>query len=160
MKTQLKGKSPRRAFPLVTPSEIWQRGGVLIKARILLVGDAVATGRVLKYLSVLAYQVTVVLDESAALAMVAMQPWDVVVLYMSPPLQNCLQIVQSLRSEAFCTAPLLVLAQQAEANERIRAYALGADGFLQEPFALAEVGARIDALFRRLTGSVVRRAAE
>lgn len=50
---------------------------------------------------------------------------------------------------------MLILTARGELDSKMRGFQLGADDYLQKPFALAEVEARIQALHRRASGTVV-----
>jgi DNA-binding response OmpR family regulator len=102
------------------------------------------------------YHVSIGQDDPAAVGQVIVTGGGVIVLDIGPPMDDWRSVLQALRRDIQTRAPILVLAAQTELDERLHAFTLGADDFLQEPFALAEVRARIDALHRRLTNTVVR----
>ena len=75
--------------------------------------------------------------------------YDVIVVdRMLPGEVDGLSIVESLRACGSRT-PILILSALADVDERIRGLKSGGDDYLTKPFALGELLARIDALWRR-----------
>ena len=89
-----------------------------------------------------------------ALALVqwtAMRP-DVVVLDLSLPNVDGLQVLERARQSGLVT-PVLILTARGTVGDRIMGLNLGADDYLPKPFDLDELEARIRALSRRRTRS-------
>lgn len=79
---------------------------------------------------------------------------DVVVLdWMLPGLEGP-AVVQALRAEGHAV-PVLVLTARTALDDRVTALDVGADDHLAKPFEVAELLARVRALHRRATPSVV-----
>lgn len=76
------------------------------------------------------------------------QPFDAVLLDLSLPDGNGLQVLREARSRGDRT-PVLVLTARNRTDERIAGLDAGADDYLGKPFELAEVEARLRALMRR-----------
>ena len=74
--------------------------------------------------------------------------YDVVVLDLMLPDGDGLDLCRRLRAERVLT-PVLCLTARAEVGDRVRGLDAGADDYLQKPFALAELRARVRALGRR-----------
>lgn len=64
---------------------------------------------------------------------------------------DCLPNLELLRSEGI-KVPVLVISMLSSAEEKVRGLKAGADDYLAKPFAMAELGARVEALLRRLDG--------
>ncbi|MES1978677.1 MAG: response regulator transcription factor [Pseudomonadota bacterium] len=87
-------------------------------------------------------------DGSVALdAWTALQP-DVVVLDLSLPGMDGLQVLDAARKQGLKT-PVLILTARGTVGDRVMGLNLGADDYLPKPFDLDELEARLRALGRR-----------
>jgi two-component system, OmpR family, response regulator len=64
---------------------------------------------------------------------------------------DCLPKLELLRSDGI-KVPVLVISILSSVDEKVRGLKAGADDYLAKPFAMAELGARVEALLRRLDG--------
>jgi len=64
---------------------------------------------------------------------------------------DCLPSLELLRSEGV-KVPVLVISILSSVDEKVRGLKAGADDYLTKPFAMAELGARVEGLLRRLDG--------
>jgi two-component system OmpR family response regulator len=92
-------------------------------------------------------------DHAAAgpcgLSLASDRNYDVIIMdRMLPGDIDGLSIVQTLRASG-SRVPILILSALADVDERIRGLKSGGDDYLTKPFALGELLARIDALWRR-----------
>jgi two-component system response regulator PrrA len=87
-------------------------------------------------------------DGEAALAAVAGQPPDCIVLDVGLPGRDGIAVVEALRADGV-GVPVLVLSARSSVDDRVLGLAAGADDYLVKPFALAELVARLRALLRR-----------
>jgi two-component system response regulator PrrA len=87
-------------------------------------------------------------DGDAALAAVAADPPDCVVLDVGLPGRDGIAVVETLRADGV-GVPVLVLSARSSVDDRVLGLAAGADDYLVKPFALAELVARLRALLRR-----------
>ena len=78
---------------------------------------------------------------------------DLVVVDGQLPDCTALDVIQRLRP--WCEAPILVLSEIADESRKIAALNAGADDYLQKPFGMPELMARLHALERRGTPSAV-----
>ncbi len=85
-------------------------------------------------------------EDGRMLAMV--NEYDAIVLDLTLPDGNGIQIIQGLRRDGRKT-PIIVLTGNKEADVTVRALDAGADDYLTKPIAFAEFKARIRALVRR-----------
>jgi DNA-binding response OmpR family regulator len=92
--------------------------------------------------------VDVSLDGVDALARIAVNPYDVVVLDRDLPLLHGDQVCRRL-TEGQGQARILMLTASATVGDRVEGLELGADDYLPKPFEFAELVARVRALGRR-----------
>jgi two-component system response regulator MprA len=92
--------------------------------------------------------VAVAADGGAALAAVAEDPPDALVLDVMMPVLDGLSVCRRLRAQKDRT-PVLILTARAEVPDRVSGLDAGADDYLPKPFALDELLARLRALLRR-----------
>lgn len=90
-------------------------------------------------------------DGKTGLHSVKSAPYDAVVLDLTLPKMDGLDILQHWRKEKL-DVPVLILTARGSLDERVQGLQLGADDYLCKPFALAEVVARLQALIRRRYG--------
>ena len=93
-------------------------------------------------------EVTPVGDGRAALAQWAAQPPDAVVLDLTLPGLDGLQVLQQARARGLRT-PVIILTARGTVGDRIMGLNTGADDYLPKPFDLDELEARLRALVRR-----------
>lgn len=113
--------------------------------------EAIATGLALN-LTIEGYRPSKVQDGIAALAYVREHAPALVVLDISLPLKNGLEVLSELRSAGNNT-PVVVLSARQDEFDKVAALRLGADDYVTKPFALAELLARIAAVLRRVQPS-------
>ncbi len=94
------------------------------------------------------YVVALATDGADALARIAQQPPDAVVMDVMMPRLNGIETTRALR-EAGNDLPILVLTARDSVGDRVEGLDAGADDYLAKPFALEELLARLRALLRR-----------
>ena len=110
--------------------------------------DAVATA--LRYEG---YEVDEAGSGRQALAVVAEQEPDLIVLdWMLPDLEG-IEVGRRLRAQGFKSAVLFLTAKDATEN-KVEALRAGGDDYVTKPFSLAEVVARVQAILRRTAGDL------
>lgn len=120
--------------------------------RILLIEDDQLIGNGLKVgLTKSGFSVDWFSDGKTGLEAVKSAPYDAVVLDLTLPKIDGLDILQQWRSDNQ-DVPVLILTARDTLDERITGLQRGADDYLCKPFALAEVVARLHALIRRRYG--------
>jgi DNA-binding response OmpR family regulator len=92
--------------------------------------------------------VDVVLDGREALDRARVNDYDVVVLDRDLPIVHGDDVCRAL-TDAGRTSRILMLTAAATVQDRVDGLGLGADDYLSKPFAMAELIARVRALFRR-----------
>jgi two-component system alkaline phosphatase synthesis response regulator PhoP len=118
-------------------------------ARVLVVEDeeSLAEGLVLN-LGLKGYQVDMARDGRQALAKVAAERYDLVLLDVRLPEVDGFAVCQRLRGERNFT-PILMLTARSQPDDVVYGLKLGADDYVTKPFDLAELLARVEGLLRR-----------
>lgn len=94
-------------------------------------------------------------DGRAALALMSHADFDVVLLDVSLPHIDGLEVARRMRKLGN-TTPILMLTARDAIEDRVTGLDAGADDYVIKPFALVEVAARVRVLSRRRTGEVQR----
>ncbi|MEO5669258.1 MAG: response regulator transcription factor [Ramlibacter sp.] len=87
-------------------------------------------------------------DGAEALSLARKQPFDAILLDLSLPALDGLEVLQRLRSDD-TTTPVLVITARGNVTEKVLGLETGADDYLSKPFDLSELEARLRALTRR-----------
>ena len=120
--------------------------------RILLVEDnAKLAAGMAEVLSRGGFRVDAVAGGEDAEAALATTRFDLVVLDLSLPDMDGLDVLRNLRSR-HQDVPVLVVTARGDLDDRVRGLDLGADDYLTKPFAVEELEARARALIRRGAG--------
>jgi two-component system, OmpR family, KDP operon response regulator KdpE len=93
------------------------------------------------------YDVATATTAEEALSTAAMRPPDAVVLDLVLPDGNGIDVARELRS--WSAAPILVLSVVGDEAEKVAALDAGADDYVEKPFGIDELLARLRALLRR-----------
>jgi two-component system, OmpR family, response regulator MprA len=119
------------------------------QARILVVDDEPAVQNALsRALALERYDVAQAMDGREALKRLDGAPYDVVILDISMPHVDGLEVCRRLRERGNRT-PVLMLTAREQVDDRVAGLDAGADDYLVKPFALRELSARVRALLRR-----------
>jgi len=119
------------------------------QARILVVDDEPAVQSALsRALALERYEVSQAVDGREALEQLGASPYEVVILDISMPHVDGLEVCRRLRDGGDRT-PVLMLTARDEVDDRVAGLDAGADDYLVKPFALRELLARVRALLRR-----------
>jgi two-component system response regulator MprA len=117
--------------------------------RVLIVDDEPAVRAALdRALRLDGYQIELAADGRQALDKLADAHHDAVVLDVSMPVLDGLEVCRRLR-EAGDRTPVLMLTARDAIDDRVAGLDAGADDYLVKPFALKELKARLRALLRR-----------
>jgi two-component system response regulator MprA len=118
-------------------------------ARVLVVDDEPAVRRALeRALRLDSYEVALAADGEEALDSLAQSPADAVILDISMPRLDGLEVCRRMR-QAGDRTPVLMLTARDAIDDRVAGLDVGADDYLVKPFALRELQARLRALLRR-----------
>jgi len=111
-----------------------------------LIGDGIKAG-----LTKLGFSLDWFTEGETGRAALYSAPYDAVVLDLTLPGIDGLQILREWREQGR-SEPVLILTARDALNQRVEGLRLGADDYLCKPFALIEVAARLEALVRRSHG--------
>ncbi len=117
--------------------------------RILLVEDneALADG-LFAILKGTGHAVDVVRDGTSADAAIASESFDLVILDLTLPEMDGLDVLRAMRARR-SKAAVLILTARGAPEERVRGLDLGADDYMIKPFDISEFEARVRMLLRR-----------
>lgn len=117
--------------------------------KLLLAEDDLDFSAVLsRYLAQRGWEVMCCADGREALAVARKLAFDAILLDLSLPTLDGLEVLQRLRSDD-STTPVLVITARGRVTERVVGLEAGADDYLSKPFDLTELEARLKALTRR-----------
>ena len=121
--------------------------GVLV--RVLLVeDDAMLADGLIRSLKQADYTADWIADGEEAESILRLQEFDLVVLDLTLPHLDGLEILRLLRSRKV-PVPVLIITARSEVDDRIKGLDFGADDYLTKPFEMGEFDARVRALLRR-----------
>ena len=116
--------------------------------RVLLIeDDARLAAMVSEYLGNSGYRVTTATSGASGLERLAAEPYDALVLDLSLPDIDGLEVCRRLRAR--WELPVLMLTARGDATDRIVGLEIGADDYLPKPFEPRELLARLKAILRR-----------
>jgi DNA-binding response OmpR family regulator len=119
-----------------------------VPQRILLIeDDARLAAMVSEYLGGAGYRVSIAPAGAAGMQMLEREPYDALVLDLSLPDVDGLEVCRRLRERH--DVPVLMLTARGDAADRIVGLELGADDYLPKPFEPRELLARLKAILRR-----------
>lgn len=122
------------------------------QAHILIVEDERALVELLQYnFERAGYRVSVAHDGEQALAIIAEERPDLVLLDWMLPLTSGIEVCRQLRRQPqTANLPIIMLTARGEEGDRIRGLDAGADDYIAKPFSPTELLARIRAVLRRI----------
>src|SRR5258707_12443371 len=80
--------------------------------------------------------------------------YDAAVVDLMLPRLDGLSLIEKLRRQEINT-PVIILSAKRSVDDRVKGLQAGGDDYMVKPFAFSELLARVQALLRRATGSVV-----
>ncbi len=87
-------------------------------------------------------------DGEAAIECIRVHDYDLILLDLNLPGVSGFEVLHAVRTMHLPT-PVLIITARDHVEDRVQGLDLGADDYLSKPFAMAELLARIRALFRR-----------
>jgi two-component system, OmpR family, KDP operon response regulator KdpE len=97
-------------------------------------------------LGAVGHRVVIAEDAAGALAMVAAEKPDVVILDLGLPDRSGFDVITEIRKHS--PVPIIVLSARSDERSKVQALDLGADDYIGKPFGMAELMARIPAALR------------
>ena len=114
---------------------------------VLVVDDEPPIRRFLRTsLSAAGYQVVLAEDAAGALAGIASEQPDVIILDLGLPDRSGLDVIAEIRQRS--PVPIIVLSARDDERSKVEALDLGADDYISKPFGMAELTARLRAALR------------
>ncbi len=110
--------------------------------------DALLADGLIRSLKQADYTVDWTADGEEAEAILRVMEFDLVILDLTLPNMDGLEILRVLR-ERNLPVPVLIVTARADVDNRIKGLDLGADDYLTKPFEMGEFDARVRALLRR-----------
>lgn len=128
---------------------------ITLHPRILIVEDDVTiSANLCAYMEAKGFVVDVAYDGASALYRLGVETFDAILLDIGLPGADGLTVLRRLRTELQQATPVLLLTARDELQDKLAAFAVGADDYVTKPFALAEIEARLRALLARAHGAV------
>lgn len=125
--------------------------------RILLVEDDALLGDgTCKSLGHLGFTVDWLQDGKQALAALAGESYDAIVLDLGLPHRDGFALLQAAREKGLRT-PILILTARDARPDKLKGFGLGADDYVVKPVDMEELAARLRALIRRAAGRATPR---
>jgi DNA-binding response OmpR family regulator len=104
------------------------------------------------YLEKHSYILDFAYDGISAMHLALTNPFDVIVLDLMLPGMDGLSFCKKLRVDAVVNTPVLMLTARDTLDDKLKGFSAGADDYLVKPFALQELHARLQALYKRSHG--------
>lgn len=101
------------------------------------------------YLEKHGYLLDFAYDGISAMHLALTNPFDIIVLDLMIPGMDGLRFCQKLRTDAQVSTPVLMLTARDTLDDKLKGFEAGADDYLVKPFALQELHARLQALYKR-----------
>ena len=106
------------------------------------------------------YRVSCALDARGALALLAADPPEVLLLEWELPDASGIALLRQVRQDGvLCDLPIIMLSARDSEQDKVLALESGADDYLCKPFGPREMLARVHALLRRRAPSALRAGA-
>lgn len=102
------------------------------------------------------HTVIVARDGAEAIASITLDDHDIILLDLGLPDMDGKDVIQRIRGST--TAPIIVISARHQESEKIAALDVGADDYIDKPFALGELLARIRVALRRAERQIARPA--
>ena len=103
------------------------------------------------------YRVSCALDARGALALLAADPPDVLLLEWELPDASGIALLRQVRQDGqLCDMPIIMVSARDSEHDKVLALESGADDYLCKPFGPSEMLARVHALLRRRAPSASR----
>jgi DNA-binding response OmpR family regulator len=118
--------------------------------RVLVIEDnRDVAGNIGDFLEARGHEVDFAYDGVVGLHLAVTQSFEVIILDLGLPGMDGLTLCRRLRQDASSDVPVLMLTARDMLSDKLEGFDVGADDYLVKPFALQELGARIEVLSRR-----------
>ena len=97
------------------------------------------------------YKVVAVEDPNNVMKVLGQEAFDLILLDLTLPYKDGHTVLQELQAhDRFSTIPVVCLTGRDQVTDKVTAFTLGADDYIQKPFQPLEFRARIDAKLRKV----------
>lgn len=122
-----------------------------VEPHVLVVDDEPQIQKLLKVaLGATGWRVSLAATAAEALRAIATVAPDVVILDLGLPDRSGLEVLKDMR--AFSATPVVILSARDREGDKIEALDAGADDYVEKPFAMGELMARLRVAMRKTTG--------
>ena len=122
--------------------------------RLLLIeDDEKIAAFIIKGMKEAGFQIYHAADGEVGLAMATSGNFDGAIIDLMLPRLDGLSVIESLRDRKIAL-PVIILSARRSIDDRVKGLQLGGDDYLTKPFAFSELLARVQALLRRVNGTV------
>ena len=101
------------------------------------------------------YTIDYAADGRTGLNLILGETYDVVVLDIMLPGMNGFRLCEQIREHNGIEVPVIMLTARDREQDKLKGFSVGADDYLIKPFSLPELEARLHALVRRASHSVL-----
>lgn len=101
------------------------------------------------------YTIDYAADGRTGLNLILGETYDVVVLDIMLPGMNGFRLCEQIREHYSIEVPVIMLTARDREQDKLKGFSVGADDYLIKPFSLPELEARLHALVRRASHSVL-----
>ena len=116
--------------------------------KILMIEDDLELAEILtEFLEQFDFEVTTEDDPFKALSILKLQPFDLVILDLTLPGMDGLEVCESIRERQ--NIPIIISSARSDVTDKVAALELGADDYLPKPYDPRELEARIHSVLRR-----------
>lgn len=116
--------------------------------KILMIEDDLELAEILsEYLGQFDYTIETEDDPFKALSILKLQPYDLVILDLSLPGMDGLEVCEAIRERQ--DIPIIISSARSDVTDKVNALELGADDYLPKPYDPRELEARIGSVLRR-----------
>ncbi len=109
-----------------------------------------------EYLTIKGSQVDTAGDGITGLHLAVVNDYDALIIDLTLPGIDGLEITSKLRNEAHKATPILMLTGRGTLDDKLTGFSKGADDYLVKPFELEELFVRLHALCKRQSKSIIR----
>jgi len=108
------------------------------------------------FLEPLGYTLDVARSGNAGLVLAIRNHYDVIILDLSLPGMDGVEVCRHLRNDHHNPVPILMLTARDTEHDKVTGFRAGADDYLVKPYSLLELDARLKALVRRMRSEQVQ----
>ncbi len=127
--------------------------------KILMIEDDLELAEILtEFLEQYEFDVTTEDDPFKALSILKLQEFDVVILDLTLPGMDGLEVCEAIRERQ--NIPIIISSARSDVTDKVTALELGADDYLPKPYDPRELEARIHSVLRRYDSKTAEQASE